>query len=96
MVHDDSDALFVSIFVEGSDIEVGVGRDEIEHKVLLLAIPVFPTFIPTLDEDGIEAVLRSEVDVTAHVLVVGAMLTVGLGVGIVGDTQLYGWIVVSV
>ena len=51
--------------------------------------PIFPTDVPPLDEDGIEAVLSSEVNVLLDVLGVGSVLAVRLYLGVVGLTDLY-------
>ena len=96
MVHDESDAVFVGITVQFRQVEVGVWRDEVEDEVLLMAVPVFPAFVPAFDEDAIEAVGSSEVDVALHVGRVGAMPSVGFRVPIVGLAELYGGVVVGV
>ena len=76
MVHDEADALLVGIGVEGRQVKVGVGGDEVKDEVLLLAVPVFPSFVPALDEESVKAVFGGKVDVAAHVLVVGTVLAV--------------------
>ena len=96
MVHDEANSLFVGIFVECRQVEVRIRRKEVENEVFLLAIPVFPTFVPTLDEQAIEAVFRGEVDVSAHVRVVGTMIAVRFRFGVVGHSELHRRIVVGV
>ena len=83
MVHDELHALRVGIFIEILDVEVRVRGDEVEDEVLLLAVPILPTFVPALDEYRVEAMLCREVDVAAHVLVVGSVLSVRLRLGVV-------------
>ena len=51
--------------------------------------PVFPADIPPFDEDSIEAVLGSEVDVLLDVLGVGSVLAVRLHLGVVGLADLH-------
>ena len=70
MVHHKADALRVSILVESCDIEVRIWGHEIEHIVLVAVRPVFPTFVLSLYEYLVEAVLCSEVDIAANLLVV--------------------------
>ena len=84
MVHNEADAFLVGVLVQRWQVEVGVGGKEVEDEVLLLAVPVLPADVPTLDEQGVEAVLGGEVDIAAHIGVVGAVLAVGLGVLKVG------------
>ena len=96
VVHNHLHALGGGIAVDFFDVEVGIGGDEVEHVVLLVAEPVLPAYVPSLDEDGIEAMLGGEVDVALHVLGVGGVGAVGLGVGVVGFAELHGGEVVGV
>ena len=73
MVHDEADALLVGIGVEGRQIKIRIRGDEVEDEILLLAVPVFPTFVPALDEQGVKAILGGKVNVAAHILVVGTV-----------------------
>ena len=76
MVHHEAHALAPGIGVERLDVEVGVGGDEVEHIVLGVAGPVFPTFVPALYEHLVEAMLGGEVDVAAHVLIGSSVASV--------------------
>ena len=71
MVHNKSYAFPVGVFVQCGQVEVGIGREEVKDEVLLLAVPVLPTDVPALDEEGVEAVFGGEVDVAAHVGIIG-------------------------
>ena len=86
MVHNEPDTLFVGILVQRRQVEIGIWRQEVEDEILVFAVPVFPTDIPPLDEQGIETVGSGKIDVAAHILGVGGMATVGRGLGVVGDT----------
>ena len=89
VVHDDLHALAPSIVTELSDIEIRVRGDEVKDTILAMAKPILPADVPTLDEDGIEAVLGGEVDVLLDVLGIGCMLAVRLHLGVVGLTDLH-------
>ena len=91
MVHDEADALLVSVAVQRRQVEVGIGGEEVEDVVLVLAVPVFPADVPALDEEGVEAVLGGKVDIAAHIGVVGSVTAVGLGFAVVGDGTLQRW-----
>ena len=77
MVHQQLHTLGVSIVVESLDVEVGVGRHEVEHIALPHVRPVFPAHVPAFHEHLVKTVLGGEVDITLHVLVVGFVRTVG-------------------
>ena len=85
MVHNQPYALLVGVLVQRRQVEIGIRRQEIEDEVFVLAVPVFPTDIPPLDEQGVEAVGSGEIDVAAHILGVGGMTAVRRGLGVVGD-----------
>ncbi len=87
-MHNQPHSLAVRVGVERREVEVGIGRDEIEHEIFLGAEPVFPTFVPSLDQQRVETVLGGEVDVAAHVRIVGTVPAMRLGVGIVRDAEL--------
>ena len=70
MVHHELDALLMSILVECVDIEVRIWSHEVEDIVLVAVCPVFPSFVPSLHENLVKAVLCSEVDIAANLLVV--------------------------
>ena len=89
VVHDELHALALSVVTELSDVEVGVRSDEVKDTVLAVAEPVFPTDIPALDEDSIEAVLSGEVDVLLDVLRIGSVLAIRLHLRVVGLTDLH-------
>ena len=89
VVHNDLHALALSVVTELSDIEVGIRSDEVEDAILAVTEPVFPTDIPAFDQDGIEAVLRSEVDVFLDVLRIGSVLTIRAYLRVVRLTDLH-------
>ena len=63
MMHNQSDTLLVGILVQCGQVEIGIGREEVEDVILVLAVPILPTDVPSLDEQGIETVGSREVDV---------------------------------
>ena len=73
MVHDELDTLALGVVTELSHIEVGVGSEEVEYKLLELAEPVFPALVPALDEDSLDVVGGCEINVLLDVLCIGGM-----------------------
>ena len=80
----------MSILVQCIDVEVRIGRHEIEYIILAVAEPVLPADVPALDEQLVEAVLGCEVDVFADIRIVGGMQPVRFGLGIVHAVELDG------
>ena len=80
VVHHELHALGVGVLVEILDVEVGIGRDEVEDVPLPTVGPVLPADVPALDEHLLQAVLGREVDITLHVLRIGRMASVGTDV----------------
>ena len=89
MVHDDADTLVMGILVKGRKVKVRIRSDKVKDIVLLGAEPVFPAFVPAFNQDGVKSVLRGKVNVHAHILVVGAMAAVGLGLGVIRNAKLH-------
>ena len=83
-MHNEFYSFLVSVFVQSRQVEVRVGRDEVENIIFLLAVPVFPADVPAFDEQSVEAVFCSEIYVSAHVFIVGGMTAMWFGVFIVG------------
>ena len=84
VVHEELDTLGVGIVVEGLDVKVWIRSSEVENLLLAVGGPVLPADVPALDKHLVEMVLGGEVDVAAHVGIVGAMGAAGLCLGIVG------------
>ena len=95
-MHHQLHTLGVSIVVESLDIEVRIRCDEIEDIVLPVVGPVFPTNVPALNEHLGQAVGGGEVDVLAHLGVVGAVAAVGLSLAPVYAVELDGGILIGV
>ncbi len=96
VVHHELHALAVGVLVERLDVEVGIRGKEVEHIVFHVSRPVFPSFVPSLDEHLREAIGGGEVDIPAHLLIGCPMLAVGLRLGIVGDAELHRRIIIGV
>jgi len=88
VVHHQLHALGVGIVVESLDVEVGIRGEEVEDVFLHVACPVFPSDVPALDEHGVETVVGGEVDVSAHVGVVGRVASRGRGLAVIGHSEL--------
>ena len=84
VVHDELDAALFGVVAEGVDVEVGVCLVEEELPVLAECCPVFPAFVPALDEYAVDAVVGCEVDVALDVGGVGGVVSVGAELGVVG------------
>ena len=77
VVHDHLHALFGGVALNLLDVEVGIRGHEVENIILHVAEPVLPADVPSLDQHGIHAVRRGEVDVAFHVGGRGAVTAVG-------------------
>ena len=96
VVHQQLDALAVGVVVEHLKVEVGVGCLEVEDVALPQVGPVFPAYVPPLDEDLVQTVLGREVDVSFYLFVVGGVAAVGLGLTVVEGVELDAGLVVGV
>ena len=90
VVHDELHAARLGIFVEFLDVEVGIGADKVENIILLVAEPVFPAFVPSLDEHGVESVFGGKVDVSLHIGRVGRVFGRSGEFGVVGFAEFHG------
>ena len=90
MVHNHLHSFGLGVVMNALDIKIGVRSDEVIDEVFLVSEPVFPTDVPTFDEDTVKTILGSEVDITFHVSGVGAMTAVRFGLRIVGDADMDG------
>ena len=88
VMHHELDALGVRIGIQGVDVEIRIRGQEIEHIVLVAVCPLFPAYVPTLDQQRVESVRRGEIDVLAHIGVVGGMAAVRRGGGVVEAVKL--------
>ena len=78
----------MSISIKARQVEVRIRSHEVEDIILLAAEPVFPALVPAFYQQGVESVLGCEIDVSAHILIVGAVAAVRLGLGIIGLSKL--------
>ena len=86
----------MGIFVESLDVEVGVGGYKIEHVKLLMSEPVFPALVPSFYKNLVKAVLCGEVYIAAHLFVSSPVHAVRAAFLVVGDAEMYRWVVVGV
>ena len=89
VVHDHLHAPFAGVFADRFEVEVRVGRHEVEHPVLRVPEPVLPAFVPALDQHAVEAVPGGEVDVTHDVFGRGSVPAVGADLRVVGFAELH-------
>ena len=96
VVHYHLHALFLGIVVDTLYIEVGIGGNKVIDIVFLIAEPVFPSYIPSLYEHAIEAVLGGEINIAEDILGGSTVVAVGLYLAVVGLTDLHRWQVAGV
>ena len=89
VVHHQTDALVMGVFVQPRKVKVGIGGDKVEDVILHIATPVFPANIPAFYQHLVETVGSGEVDILLHVLRIGRMHAVGLHLGVVRLIQLH-------
>ena len=89
MVHHQTDALGMSIFIQILDVKIGIRSHEIENIILGITEPVFPTRIPTLHQYLVKTVFGSKVYVLLHISRVGRMNAVRFHLGIVRIIQFH-------
>ena len=82
----------MGILVEGLDVEVGIRGHEIKHIIFLLAEPVFPSDVPSLDEELVHTVGGGEIYIAAHILIVSPMSAMRCGLGVIesGEVEILG------
>ena len=68
----------MSILVQSLDIKVWIWGYKVKHIVLRVASPVFPSFVPSLYEYLIEAMLSSKINVALYVFCIGRVLSVAM------------------
>ena len=88
VVHDHLHALGFGILMDAFHVKIRIGGYEIIDEILLITEPVFPSDIPSLDKDAIEAVFGSKINISLDVLSGRAMPTVGFGFGIIRDADM--------
>ena len=88
VVHDHLHALGFGILMDALHVKIRIGGYEIIDEILLITEPVFPSDIPSLDKDAIEAVFGSKINISLDVLSGRAMPTVGFGFGIIRDADM--------
>ena len=87
-MHHQLDSLRLRILVQFLDIEIRIRCHEVEYIVLVAVRPIFPSFVPTLHKNLIETMLGSEINITAHLLVVCRVTSVRSSLRIVGLAEL--------
>ena len=90
VVHNHLNAFSGSVSMNAFDVKIRIRRHEIENGVFFVAKPVFPTFVPALYEDGVEAVFGCEINVALHVGCVCTVSSVGFCFRIIGFAESYG------
>ena len=77
-MHQNLHTLGVGVFVKHFNVEVGIRGYEVEDVALPHIGPVFPTYVPTLNEHFVETIFGSKVDITLYLFVVSGMTAVRL------------------
>src|SRR5690606_35886907 len=73
VMHDKPYVFFLSVVRYQRDVKIRIRRYKIKNVLPTGAIPVFPSGVPTLDENGIETVLVGKIDVSLCILGRGAV-----------------------
>ena len=68
----------MSILVEHLDIEIRIWGNEVEDITFPHVSPVFPAYIPSLYEHLIQTILRSKVNITLNIFVIGLVCAIWL------------------
>ena len=79
VVHHQLHAFAVGIVVERLDVEIGIGCHEVKDVPFPHVGPVLPAHVPSFHQHLVKTVGSCEVNVTAHLLVVGGVAAVGSG-----------------
>ena len=96
VVHHQLHALGVCVVVEHLDIEVRIWSYEIENIELLMAEPVFPSFVPAFYQHLLQTVLGCKVDIALYFLVGCTMSAIRLAFAVIGYTEANRWQVVGI
>lgn len=88
MVHNDLNATTIGISLDRIDIEIGVRGIEEELAILAKRAPILPALIPPLDENSVDIMIGSEIDILQHIGGVGGMAAVWGQFVVVGDAGL--------
>ena len=86
-MHYQLDGFAVGVVVESLDVEVGIWRLKVKNHILAKAKPIFPTDVPTFHKHCVKSMAGSKVGVFPYILFGGAVLTVGLCLGVVVVAQ---------
>ena len=76
VVHHQAHALAMCILVQCLHVEVWIGSNEVEDIIFRLSKPVFPAFVPALNQYLVKTMLGCKVDVLLHVFVICTMLAI--------------------
>ena len=83
VVHHQSDTLWMGILIEIFYIEVGIWRYKIKYIIFWLSKPIFPTDIPTFDQNLIKSMFGGKINISSDIVGVGRMLSVTFSFGVV-------------
>ena len=83
MVHHQFYAFSVCVIVKRFNIEVRIRGYEVEHIILTMTEPVFPTYVPAFYKHLVKAVFSSKVYIVAHLIVIGSVSAVRFHLSII-------------
>ena len=87
MVHNNFYSFRCGITLQFLYIEVRISFSETVYKFLGISVIVFPAFIPSLYQYGIEAMFRCKVNILFYMSCIGTMMTIRFQLGIVSFTD---------
>ena len=88
-MHDHFHSLLPGIVGDCLHVKVGIRGHKVKDIVLLVAKPVLPSHVPAFHQHGIETMFGSKVDISFHMVGVGAMPAIGLHLLVIGLSQLH-------
>ena len=87
MVHHQTYSLASCILLQFFHVKVRVRSDKIEHIILTLTEPIFPTLVPSFYQDLAKSVFCGKIDIAFYVSCISRMLAVRFNFRIIGYTQ---------
>ena len=87
MMHHQFDSFPFRVTVQSSDVKIRIGGHEIKYIILLLPVPVFPTYVPPLYKQLVETMSGCEIYISPDILIVRAMPSMRCGLGIIESCQ---------
>ena len=89
VMHNHFHAFGLGIITDFLKIEIRVWSHEIEDIVFKMTEPVLPAFVPALNENRVESIIRSKVNVFLHILCSSPVMAMRFDLRIISHSELY-------